>query len=89
MDNDTGKHWWYCLTHHEVEGDDGCPARTGSARTPPGRKPVMLWNSSRNGTGSGMRGAATTSDAASGCPRLPPASRGPGLTLATWQSIVG
>ena len=27
MDNDTGKHWWYCLTHHQVEGDDGCPGK--------------------------------------------------------------
>jgi hypothetical protein len=27
MANDNGKHWWYCLTHHEVEGDDGCPGK--------------------------------------------------------------
>ena len=25
MDDD--KHWWYCLTHHQVEGDDGCPGK--------------------------------------------------------------
>jgi hypothetical protein len=24
--NDT-QHWWYCLRHHTVEPDDGCPAK--------------------------------------------------------------
>jgi hypothetical protein len=23
MDTDTGKHWWYSLTRHTVEDDDG------------------------------------------------------------------
>jgi hypothetical protein len=24
MSDDNGKHFWYCITHHEVEGDVGC-----------------------------------------------------------------
>jgi hypothetical protein len=24
---DTGKHWWFCLKHHEVEPDAGCPGK--------------------------------------------------------------
>jgi hypothetical protein len=27
MSMDDDKHWWYCLTHHQVEGDDGCPGK--------------------------------------------------------------
>ena len=25
MDDD--ERWWYCLKHHQVEGDDGCPGK--------------------------------------------------------------
>ena len=24
---DSGHRWWYCLRHHTVEPDDGCPAK--------------------------------------------------------------
>jgi hypothetical protein len=27
MSMDDDKHWWYCLKHHRVEGDDGCPGK--------------------------------------------------------------
>jgi len=27
MDTDSGKHWWYCIPHREVEGDAGCPGK--------------------------------------------------------------
>ena len=96
MDNDTGKHWWYCLTHHEVEGDDGCPGKDRLGPYATREEASMLWNSSRSGTGSGMRGAATTSTdgrraGAPGC-RAPGRPRGPGLSRVSvrpWQSIVG
>jgi hypothetical protein len=33
---DSDKHWWYCLKHHRVEPDDGCPGkdRLGPFATP-------------------------------------------------------
>jgi hypothetical protein len=27
MSNDNGKHFWYCLKHNQVEGDDGCAGK--------------------------------------------------------------
>jgi hypothetical protein len=27
MSMDDDKHWWYCLKHHQVEGDDGCAGK--------------------------------------------------------------
>jgi hypothetical protein len=24
---DSGKHWWFCLKHHAVEPDAGCPGK--------------------------------------------------------------
>lgn len=24
---DTAQHWWFCLKHHAVEPDAGCPGR--------------------------------------------------------------
>jgi hypothetical protein len=24
---DSGKHWWFCLKHNEVEPDAGCPGK--------------------------------------------------------------
>ncbi len=24
---DTAQHWWFCLKHHEVEPDAGCPGK--------------------------------------------------------------
>lgn len=24
---ETGKHWWFCLKHREVEPDAGCPGK--------------------------------------------------------------
>ena len=33
---DTEQHWWFCLKHHAVEPDAGCPAkdRLGPYSTP-------------------------------------------------------
>jgi len=33
---DTEQHWWFCLKHHRVEPDAGCPGkdRLGPYRTP-------------------------------------------------------
>jgi hypothetical protein len=27
MSDDNGKHFWYCIKHHAVEGDAGCPGK--------------------------------------------------------------
>ena len=61
MANDNGKHWWYCLTHHEVEGDDGCPGKDRLGPYATREEAAAPWNWSRSATASGTHAAATTS----------------------------
>ena len=63
MDTDTGKHWWYSLTRHAVEDDDGPTRgkdRLGPYATREEASPRPgTW--CRSATANGTHAAATTS----------------------------